>query len=104
MSTGNTFTKVRLYGLGGRWAIASAICTDSYGVAKIRVAKGKAVDVKAPPKGESVELEGTFETMPITQPNKFNIKRASEWDAIQELVEPLLSLLPVLEVSDDATE
>lgn len=103
MSTGNTFTKVRLYGLGGRWAVATAICTDSYGVSKIRVAKGKAVGIKAPPKGTTTELEGTFEQMPITQPNKLNIKRASEWHAIQDAVEPLLLLLEVPE-EDDATE
>jgi len=89
----NTFRNVHVLGLGGQWAIAVGIVTDSYGTEKIRIAKGRYKEMAPLKEGELSQSLGDVDEFPISQPNKFNIKRAAEWEAVSTLVEKLLPQL-----------
>jgi hypothetical protein len=85
----------KLIPLGGKWAYSIALIADQSGQKEVRIAKGQI-------KGNFYRDKKTNEMVitpddpmnPISQINKINIKRLSEWEKLQE---PVISRLSVLD-------
>lgn len=85
----------KLIPLGGKWAYSVALVTDESGKKEVRIAKGQI-------KGNFFRDKKTNEMVltpddpmnPISQINKINIKRLSDWEKLQE---PVISRLRVLD-------
>jgi hypothetical protein len=73
--------------LGGFWAIAVGIVTDSTGIRKVRIAKGKVKGKVYRDEQRQIQYELDDPEDPITQVNRINVKNESEWHRIKELVD-----------------
>lgn len=79
--------------LGGFWAICIGIVVDSTGIRKLRIAKGKVEGKVFKDEKGNIQYELDDKNDPITQVNRFNINRKSDWMQIKKLVEKYLPKL-----------
>lgn len=80
---GTTWLTATIIPLGGAWAFAVGIVRDSAGVEKLRIAKGKV----------NADADLDAGDAPVTQVQKFNIKKRDEWEKIKAAVDAALDEL-----------
>ena len=87
--------------LGGFWTVVVGIIEDNNtGARKIRIAKGK-VKGKVHRVGNKLEYILDNKEDPVTQINRLNIKKKSEWNRIKKSVEKHISKLDEIEESPE---
>lgn len=90
---GTTWEKYEIVPLGGFWALCVGTVTDSMGIKKVRIAKGKIKGKVFKDDKKKIKFELADKNDPITQVNRLNINRKSDWEAIKKLVEKYLQEL-----------
>jgi len=90
---GSSWEKYDIVPLGGFWAICVGIVTDSMGIKKVRIAKGKIRGRVWRDEKGNIQYELDDKNNPISQVNRINIKSAPEWQEIKKLVDKSIKKL-----------